>query len=159
MDHLRINRPDKPRRDAILNQVRINSQFNVTPKDMWTDISDLDEKSRNDLNNLTLKGLRDVSTAFDVCKKRDEDLQNQIRLLEIQKYLNDTRGEFLKELITKKQYNKHSKFIGECVEEYELNLNNNDQRRRDEDEFVDDLLNNRLSQMSTNPNPKVGDNN
>lgn len=150
MDYLRINRPDKPRRDAILNQVRINTQFNVTFDDMWTNVSELDDNGRNDLKILAMKGLRDVSTAFDACKKRDEELQNQIRLLEIQKYFNETRGEFLKELITKKQYIKHSKFIGECVEEYELNLITNDQRRLDEDEFIDDLLNNRLSNMSTN---------
>lgn len=30
MANLRTNRPDKPRRDAILNQVRINAQFNVS---------------------------------------------------------------------------------------------------------------------------------
>ena len=67
--------------------------------------------------------------------------------------LNNTRGEFLKELIKKKQYKLHSKFIGECVQEYELNIitnNNNDKNdeQPDEDLYIDDL-NNGVINMNT----------
>lgn len=115
---------------------------------MRTDISDLDDQSKRDLQTIVTMGLRDVSSAFDIVKKRNETLNNEIRLLEIEKMLNETRGEFLKELINMKHYKVHSKFIGECVEEYELTLISNDQRRNDEDKFIDDLLNSRIDNMS-----------
>jgi hypothetical protein len=151
MGYLRTNRPDKTSRDAILSQVRINSLFNVV---INTDIRMLDENSQNHLNQLiTNGGLRDAVTAFDVSKKYDEELNIKIQELEHLKMLNQTRGEFLNELISKKQYKVHSKFIGECVQEYEVDIiTNNDnnaiQCRRDEDEFINDLLNNRVETMS-----------
>ena len=147
MGYLRTNRPDKTSRDAILSQVRINSLFNVV---INTDIRELDENSQNHLNQLVL---RDAVAAFDASKKYDEELNIKIQELEHLKMLNVTRGDFLNELISKKQYKLHSKFIGECVQEYEVDIiTNNDnnaiQRRCDEDDFINDLLNNRVDNMS-----------
>jgi hypothetical protein len=160
MEYLRINRPDKARRDAILSQVRTNTLFNVTTNGMTTDIRDLDDQSVNHLQNLVTNGaLRDAVTAFDASKKYDEELNIKMQELEKLKMLNVTRGEFLNELIIKKQYKTHSKFIGECVQEYELNIISNDnsnaiQRRQEEDAFIDDLLNNRVESMSVSTDNK-----